>query len=229
MDKAMILVVEDDMDLALEMRDTLADHGMQAVVAATWDEAAAYLALVRPAVILLDQWLGTMDAVKRLPELRDLTDADVVVLTGNRNEMDRIVALEIGADGFLLKPMAGRELVARLRVQLRNRQRRASAAGTSRAGWRVDNHRRVMRRPDGTDVALTGAEFNLIAVLAETPGRAFDRDTLARRVLSRFERDDDRSIDNLVARVRRKLGKDGQRIIRTIRGHGYAFTGFPNR
>lgn len=116
-DKAVVLVVEDERDLALEMRDTLADYGMDPVVAATWDEAVAFLALVRPAVILLDQWLGTTDAVQRLPLLRALTDADVVVVTGNRNEMEQVVALETGADGFLLKPIAGRELVARVRAQ----------------------------------------------------------------------------------------------------------------
>lgn len=93
----------------------------------------------------------------------------------------------------------------------------------------MDTPRRVIRRPDGTEIALTGAEFNLIAVLAETPGRAFDCDTLTRRVLSRSESDDDRSIENLVGRVRRKLGEEGKRMIRTIRGRGYVFTGFPNR
>ena len=226
--KAVILVVEDDMDLAHEIRDTLDDYGMAPVVAATWDEALASLALVQPAVILLDQRLGTTDAVQHLPQLRDLTDADVVVVTGNQDEMDRVVALEFGADGFLLKPIAGRELVARIRAQLRRRRHRTTAAPTSRAKWAMDTRRRVIRRPDGTEVALTGTEFNLIAILAEAPSRVLDRDTLTRRALCRSGSGGGRAIDNLIARLRRKLGADGQRMIRTIRGHGYAFTGFPS-
>lgn len=220
-----ILVVEDDADLAREIADTLSDYGMRPIVAMTWEAALGELSTTRPDLVVLDQRLGAVDTVPLLPRLRALTAAPVLILTGNRAEADRIVALEIGADDFLLKPTSGRELVARIRAHLR----RAGGAGeaTAAAEWRLNVGERRLTRPDGTEVPLTAAEFDLIAVLSEHAGRALDRDELTQKVLGRAWRPDDRALDNLVLHVRQKLGPGCERTIATVRNRGYVFTAFP--
>lgn len=236
-----VLVVEDDTDLAEEMSVALADYGMRPVTAATWESALAAVASARPDLVVLDQRLGRLDTLPRLAELRSRTSVPVLVLTGNRAETDRIVALEIGADDFLLKPISGRELVARIRAHLRRVQQVAPAPAAmpvasppleapeaaEEAGWRLAIPERILQRPDGSLVPLTSAEFDLLAALAEVPGQAVDRDTLTRRVLRRPWRPDDRALDNLVLHLRQKLGPGGERTIATVRNQGYVFTAFP--
>jgi two-component system OmpR family response regulator len=198
---------------------------MRPIVAPTWDAAMAELASGKPDLVLLDQRLGAVDTVPLLPRLRAMTAAPVLILTGNRAEADRIVALEIGADDFLLKPTSGRELVARIRAHLRRAGVGGDVAGA--AEWRLNVGERRLIRPDGTDVPLTAAEFDLVAVLAEHAGRTLDRDELTQRVLGRPWRPDDRALDNLVLHVRQKLGPGCERTIATVRNRGYVFTAFP--
>ncbi|WP_226381494.1 response regulator transcription factor [Falsiroseomonas ponticola] len=230
-----VLIVEDDEALAEEMALTLSDYGMRPTTAATWEAAIAAVEAAQPDLVVLDQRLGRVDTLPRIGALRALTDAPVLILTGNRAETDRIVALEIGADDFLLKPISGRELVARIRAHLRRVQQarpaekerekepEQPAAGT----WTLLTVERELRRGDGSVVPLTGAEFDLLAVLAEAPGHPVDRETLTKRVLRRPWRPDDRALDNLVMHLRRKLGPGGDRAITAIRSQGYVFTGFP--
>ncbi len=228
----LILTVEDDAALAEELATAIEDYGMRAVPASEWDRALEQLESLRPDLIVLDQRLGRVDTLPGLPLIRARTAAPVLVLTGNRAEADRIVALEIGADDFLLKPISGRELVARIRAHLRRAMREAppatpTPADTTTSGWRLSVQLRELRRPDGSVVPLTGAEFELLAALAERPSQPMDRDALTRRVLNRRWQPEDRALDNLVLNLRRKLGPEGERCIATVRGRGYAFTALP--
>lgn len=219
-----VLVVEDDEDLAREIATILTEYGMRPAMARDWEAALAFLGAESVDLVLLDQKLGAVDALPLIPRLRHATTAPVIVLTGNRAEVDRIVALEIGADDFLLKPISGRELVARIRAHLR----RAVEAGPSRrAGWRFDPVARTLHRPDGSEVALTAAEFDLLAAVALQPGEPVTREALSRQVLGRPWRPDDRALDNLVLHLRKKLAPGGDRAIATIRNRGYVFTAFP--
>ncbi|WP_439549758.1 response regulator transcription factor [Falsiroseomonas sp.] len=232
-----VLIVEDDEALAEEMALTLSDYGMRPTTAATWEAAIAAVEASPPDLVVLDQRLGRVDTLPRIGTLRSLTDAPVLILTGNRAETDRIVALEIGADDFLLKPISGRELVARIRAHLRRlqqtrppereKEREKEAEQALPANWTLLTVERELRRADGSVVPLTGAEFDLLAVLAEAPGHPVDRETLTKRVLRRPWRPDDRALDNLVMHLRRKLGPGGERAITAIRSQGYVFTGFP--
>lgn len=219
-----ILIVEDDADLATEMADMLADYGMRPALARDWSSAQAFFETDSADLVLLDQRLGPVDAVPLIPQLRRVTAAPVIVLTGNRAEVDRIVALEIGADDFLLKPISGRELVARIRARLR---RPAEAAPAQPADWQFDPIARTLHRPDGSEVSLTAAEFDLLAALAAQPGEPLPRETLTQRILGRPWRPDDRALDNLVLHLRKKLSPGGERAIATIRNRGYVFTAFP--
>ncbi|NKC29493.1 response regulator transcription factor [Falsiroseomonas selenitidurans] len=244
-----ILIVEDDAALAEEMAQTLSDYGMRPGIAASWEAAVAAVEAAPPDLVVLDQRLGHVDTLPRIGALRALTSATVLVLTGNRAETDRIVALEIGADDFLLKPISGRELVARIRAHLRRGQAARPAAAApapapapaqtaaqalpqgdalpGAAGWRLLPMERALRRADGSPVPLTGAEFDLLALLAETPGVPVDRETLTQRVLRRPWRAEDRALDNLVLQLRRKMGPGGDRVVLAVRGQGYSFAGFP--
>jgi DNA-binding response OmpR family regulator len=229
-----VLIVDDDEALAEELALTLSDYGLAPQVVHSWPAALEAVRRAPPDAIVLDQRLGRVDTVPQIGSLRALTASPILVLTGNRVESDRIVALEIGADDFVLKPVSGRELVARIRAHLRRAQAAAPRPAApppppviANGGWQLALTQRELRRPDGTLVPLTAAEFDLLAVLAEAPGRPIDRDTLSQRVLRRPWRPDDRALDNLVMLMRKKVGPSGDRMIAAIRGQGYAFTGFP--
>jgi DNA-binding response OmpR family regulator len=225
---AAVLFIEDDPVLAGELVETFEFNGMAARSVGDWNAALQMLEEWAPDLIILDQRLGAVDTLLMLPGLRRLTAAPVLFLTGNRAEADRIIGLELGADDFLLKPIAGRELVARARAHLRRASQ--AAAAPSRAEWRLRAGQRQLERPDGTLVPLTSAEFDLLALLHAAPGEAIDRDRLTREVLHRPYRPEDRSLDNLVHQIRRKLGRTGAgEVIVSVRNQGYAFKGFPER
>ena len=227
-----ILVVEDDDAVGEELAAILNAYRMDAHRVSDWPRAMDFVRGNRVDLIILDQWLGSLDALTVLPELRAQTGAHIVMLTGNRAEADRIVGLEVGADDFLQKPISGREIVARVRAHLR---RAAPVRGTTtlRPGavgqWRVSFGLRRVFGPDGEAVPLTSTEYELLVLLMEAPGQPVDRDTLSRRVLQREYRSEDRALDNLVHNIRLKLGgRSGAGIIATVRNKGYAFTGFPD-
>ena len=178
------------------------------------------------------QRLGRTDTLPHLHELRQLTDAAVLVYTANQDEADRIVGLEMGADDFLVKPVSGRELVARLRANLRRGRLDNGVAGSVARGWDLDVRGRRLIGPNGRPVALTAAEFELLSALAARLGVGCSREELTKIVFARRWDPDDRAIDNLVTGLRGKLGAvvpdaGGQRCIATIRTVGYMFLGFP--
>ena len=220
-----VLIIDDDLALAEELAEGFVHHGISARTSHSWAASLDLLEMWQPDLIILDQRLGAIDTLLMLPELRELTAAPVLFLTGNRSEADRVIGLELGADDFLLKPISSRELVARVRAHLR-RFRRQTAA--SPGAWRLLLAERRVLRPDGSAVALTAAEFDLLALLAAHPGVAVDRATLTRDVLRRPPGLDDRSLDKLVHQIRRKMGRTGAgEVIASFRNLGYAFTGFP--
>jgi two-component system OmpR family response regulator len=149
-----------------------------------------------------------------------------------REEIDRIVGLELGADDYLPKPFNPRELLARIKAVLRRTggERRASepkSGGILRfAGWRLDPRGRRLMAADGHEVELTAGEFDLLTVFAERPGRVLSREQLLDLTRGREAAAFDRSIDSQVSRLRRKLEPDAARptLIKTVRASGYVFT-----
>lgn len=228
---ARILIVEDDDAIGEELADILNAYGMHAQRVADWQAAMNAIASAPVDLVILDQWLGRLDALTVLPAMRAATEAHIVILTANKAEADRIVGLEVGADDFLQKPISGREIVARVRAHLR---RKAPAGGQPAEApapggeWRVAEASRRIISPAGEPVPLTGMEYDLLTLLMETPGEPVDRQTLSRRILKRPHRPDDRAIDNLVHNIRLKFGNEhAGGLITTVRNRGYAFTGFP--
>jgi two-component system OmpR family response regulator len=157
------------------------------------------------------------------------------MLTGRKDEADRVMGLELGADDYLTKPFSPRELLARIRALLRrSRSNETVADGLQKirayrfAGWELNVRLRRLIAPGGGIVALTNNEFNLLAAFLASPERVLSRDQLLSQ--SRLHNDEvyDRSIDVQVGRLRRKLEPKGAgtraRLIRTERGAGYVFT-----
>ncbi|WP_439597830.1 response regulator transcription factor [Falsiroseomonas sp.] len=223
----LVLLADDERELTDEMAAYLARYGLRTIVANSFAAAVAIVETHRLDAIILDQRLGPVDTLPHLPELRARTEAPILIVTGNREETDRVLGLELGADDFLVKPVSGRELVARLRARIRRPGNVAPPPRRDR--WRLQPVERRLVRPDGSLLELTGAEFDLLAVLAAMPGEVQTREALTQQVFRRAWRPGDRAVDNAVLHLRQKLAPElGERCIITIRQVGYVFIGFPN-
>jgi len=212
-----ILVVDDEPPMVELVRGYLAREGWAVVTASNGNEAIAAARTEKPDVVVLDLMLPGLDGVEVCRQLRTFSDAYVVMLTAKSEEVDKLIGLAVGADDYLTKPFSPRELVARIRAILR----RARSAAPAAPGLDVDLARRIVR-VDGTTLALTRTEFEILAALAREPGVVVDRSTLLNSVWGPGY-DDDHLVDVHVANLRRKLGDDPERprYVETVRGVGY--------
>jgi len=230
-----LLVVDDDREIRDLLSRFLRKHGFRVTAAADGRQMNEALAAGRFDLVVLDLMLPGEDGLSICRRLRAGTDLPVIMLTAMGEETDRIVGLELGADDYVAKPFNPRELLARVRAVLR-RAGGAAAPGPrgeggaegpalTFAGWRLDLARRELRRADGTLVALTAGEFDLLAALAERPGRVLSRDQLLDLTRGREAQPFDRSVDVQLSRLRRKLEDDPKEpaLIKTVRGGGYLF------
>src|ERR1700753_944036 len=226
------LVVEDDSDMRHLVMNYLEDHDIRAISATRRDEVPALLARNQPDLVVLDLRLGQEDGLDLLREIRAGSDVPVIITTGHRrDEIDRVVGLELGADDYLTKPFGLRELLARIRAILRRREagqaavQRDSERGRCRFGvWQLDRRSRRLSDSGGTQVVLTKGEYALLIAFLDAPQRPLSREHLLQA--TRLHEDVfDRSIDVQVVRLRRKLETDPRApsIIRTERGIGYVF------
>jgi len=222
-----ILVVDDDPELRKLLRDYLTDAGFVVDLAADGEEMRRVMRRESPDVVIMDLMLPGTDGLALTREIRTTSTVPILMLSARGEELDRVVGLEVGADDYLAKPFSPRELLARLRALLR----RSQPAPATRPGdvlefgpYRLDVAARRLLR-DGADVDLSSAEFDLLKVLAERPGRVLSRDVLL-DLLKGYEREPyDRTVDLRVARLRRKIEPDPSSpvFVRTVRGEGYLF------
>ena len=230
---AHVLAVDDDPSVCQMIVDYLADNDMRVTAAASGREIADAMARDTIDLLVLDLRLPGEDGMQIARTIREQSDIPIIMLTGRRDEADRVMGLEIGADDYLTKPFSPRELLARIRALLRrSRAYETVADGLTRirayrfAGWELSVRLRRLTTPDGRTVPLTNAEFNLLVAFLAAPQRVLSREQLLD--LSRLHNDEvyDRSIDVQVARLRRKLepGATRQQLIRTERGAGYVFS-----
>lgn len=224
------LVVEDDLHLRDLVASYLEDHGVRVICASRPREVAPLLASDQPDLIVLDLGLGRECGFDLLRELRARSNIPVIITTGClRDEIDRVVGLELGADDYITKPFSLRELLARIRAILRGRQARSnnrprnSKAGRlfSFGGWQLEQRTRRLINPRGKLVALTKGQYGLLMAFLDAPNRPLSRQYLlqATRVHGDVFA---RSIDTQVLRLRRKL--EDPLIIRAERSVGYIFT-----
>jgi two-component system, OmpR family, response regulator len=225
------LVVEDDHTMRHLVMNYLAEHDIRAISASSRDEVAGLLVREEPNLVILDLRLGQEDGLDLLREIRSRSDVPVIITTGHRrDEIDRVVGLELGADDYITKPFGLRELLARIRAVLRRREAGQAAVqrdperGRCRFGdWQLDRRNRRLTDPNGIPVALTKGEYALLIAFLDAPQRPLSREHLLQA--TRIHKDVfDRSIDVQVLRLRRKLETDrAPRVILTERGVGYVF------
>ena len=229
---ARIFIVEDDPIMKQMVGDYLEQHNMRVVSASGRQEMVQHFAAGEPDLIILDLRLGQEEGFDLLREIRSRSDVPVIITTGDRrDEIDRVVGLELGADDYVTKPFSLRELLARIRAVLRRQE--AGRAAPQRdpergrckfGGWQLDRRTRRLTDPDGTPVALTKGEYALLIAFLDAPQRPLSREHLLQA--TRVHEDVfDRSIDVQILRLRRRLETDpsAPSIIRTERGVGYVF------
>ena len=224
---ATILLVEDDPALRTLTTRALQENGFTVRPAGAAPEM--WLALEQGPVdlVLLDVMLPGTDGMSLCRALRRDSDVPIIFISARGSETDRVVGLELGADDYLAKPFGTRELIARVRAVLRrpalDRRDGARERGiVGFDGWTLNLPRRELTSPDGADVELTGAEFDLLVALVDHPGRVIARERLIELSRTRLGDSSDRSVDVLVSRLRRKLGSAGHPApVVTVRGVGY--------
>ncbi len=184
--QATVLVVDDDPTLQTMIVDYFVDNNIRTLLASGRDEMLRQLDSHEVSVVILDLRLGLVDGLDVLRELRSRSDVPVIIVTGHRrDEIDRVVGLELGADDYVTKPFNLRELLARVRAIIRRLDRaRASAArepergGYRFSGWRLNLRTRKLTDPNGADVALTKGEYALLVAFLDAPQRPLSREHL---------------------------------------------------
>jgi two-component system OmpR family response regulator len=228
-----LLIVDDDVEVLDLLQKFLRQHGYEVDVAS--DGQGLWQALERrvPDLVILDVMLPGDSGLVLCQRLQAEYKVAVIMLTAMGELSDRVVGLELGADDYLTKPFAARELLARVRAVLRRAGESPGSPvpASSRAvlefsGWQLDVLRRELRSPEGVMIPLSNGEFELLLVFAEHPRRVLSRQQLLDLARGEAHEAYDRSIDVQVSRLRRKLESDGdsEPLIRTLRNVGYLFT-----
>lgn len=225
-----VVLVEDEEPVAGAMQALLESAGFEVAWAASGSAARRLVASTRPDVVLVDIGLPDTSGVALIRWLVENERCGIIVLSGMADESDRVLSLELGADDYVLKPPAPRELIARIHAVRRRTDaasRPAAPAPTPHrfevGGVHVDLETGIVVGADGQSIDLTTAEFALLARLIGANGQPVTRDQLSRDVLHRPWRVEDRSIDQLVFQLRQKLAPDGDglRLVQAVRGAGY--------
>jgi DNA-binding response OmpR family regulator len=227
MDVRTILVVEDEEAIAEAVRARLESEGYRVLTANDGPLGIELHSEHQPDLVVLDLMLPGMDGLEVCREIQKRGWTPVLMLTAKTEETDKVAGFAVGADDYLTKPFSLRELAARVKAILRRMERireHESDAPLDLAGLLIDPTRRRVS-VDGQEVALTPLEFEILLTLARDPGVVLSRDTLMDRVWGYRDYAGGRVVDSHVARIRRKLGEDGNepRFIRTVHGVGYAF------
>ena len=227
MSEQTILVVDDEEAIAEAVRKRLESEGFSVVVAHDGPRAIELHAEHHPDLVVLDLMLPGMDGIEVCKVIQHDRWTPVLMLTARTEEADKVAGFAVGADDYLTKPFSLRELTARVKAILRRIERMSTPVDEGpieKDGISVDGARRRVS-VDGEEIGLTPLEFEILHTLAREPGVVFSRDLLMDRVWGYRDYAGGRVVDSHVARIRRKLGEDGNdpRFIRTVHGVGYAF------
>ena len=225
-----ILMVEDDDEIGELISRYLKSNQMDVTIASDGGAMDAALAERAFDLLILDLNLPGEDGLSICRRLRAQKSLPIVMVTARGEDVDKIVGLEMGADDYLAKPFNPRELLARIRSVLR----RAGAADAPTAqrqtyrfsGWSLDILAREVSAPNGSKMAMTGAEFDLLHAFCEHPNRVLTRDQLINLTHGPTAGPFERSIDTLISRLRQKMETDPKspKLIQTVRSEGYIFS-----
>lgn len=228
-----ILVTDDDPQIRALLEEYLVENGLRVSVASTGEQMSKILNGEAIDLLVLDLRLAGDDGMVIARSLRETSSIPIVMLTGVRDEADRVMGLELGADDYLTKPFSLRELLARIRTVLRRTKSGPSDATRQReirayrfAEFELNLRTRRLRREQGGNIVLTNGEFNLLAALLAAPERILTRDQLLEASRVYDNEVYDRAVDIQVLRLRRKIERDPAQpqFILTERGAGYVFS-----
>ena len=225
-----VLVVDDEPHIRTVLRGYLEADGFAVSEAADGEAAVQEVRRDPPDLLLLDVMLPGRDGLEVLREVRTFSDVYVILVTARTEEIDKLLGLGVGADDYITKPFSPREVAARVKAVLRRDRGPREAAGPLLrfAGLTIDRDAREVR-VDGAAVNLSALEFDVLAALAEAPGRVFSRRQLLEGVWGYDFFGDERVVDVHIRGLRSRLGDDAgnPRLIATVRGVGYKFAGRP--
>ncbi|HET9951850.1 MAG TPA: response regulator transcription factor [Candidatus Eisenbacteria bacterium] len=219
-----VLIVEDDASIARLVAKNLEAIGMRCHHARDGAGAVDSFEKLRPALVVLDLGLPDVSGIELARRFRERADVALLMLTARSGESDKLLGFEVGADDYLTKPFSTMELVARVRALLRRSTGAGAEAVLVRGDLTIDPSRREASR-GGASIELTSLEFDALYFLASRPGRVFSREALMNHVWGIDRVVDDRSIDSLISRLRRKVEADPANPvhIQTVWGAGYRF------
>ena len=228
-DPAHLLLVDDERSIREPLAQYLVKQGFRVTAVADAGQARARLAAYAIDLAILDVMMPGEDGLSLCRHIAATSDVPVILLTARGEETDRIVGLEMGADDYVVKPFSPRELATRVKVILRrvqaggSRQRAPESGSYAFAGWVLRSGERVLVDRDGVAVPLSTGEYNLLLALVGRPRQVLTRDQLLDLTQGREAAAFDRSIDNQVSRLRRKIEADAKapEIIKTVWGGGY--------
>jgi DNA-binding response OmpR family regulator len=229
-----ILIVDDDIRICRTLRSYLKRERYSVKIAADGEEMWREIDAFDPDLVLLDVVLPGTDGITLARELRKTSDVGIIMLTGKNDPVDQIIGLEMGADDYVTKPFDERQLLARIRSLLRRKSGPGSKndakakEGKNRvhfAGWEMDLLSHELISPDGVGQALTSHEFRLLEIFIRNPGSVLSRDQIMQQMYERDWSHNDRSIDVLVGKLRKKIEEDPSqpKLVLTIRSFGYKF------
>ena len=230
---AHVLVVDDDPSVRELIVDYLSDNDIKVTALSSGHQLADVMQRETFDLLVLDVRMPGQDGMQIAQKLRETSQLPIIMLTSRRDEADRVMGLELGADDYLTKPFSPRELLAHIRALLRRaRAQQTPAEGPNKvrayrfAGFELNMGRRRLKGPGGEDIPLSNGEFNLLAAFLGSPQRVLSRDQLLG--LSRLRDGEvfDRAVDVQIGRLRKKIkaSEDAPELIQTERGAGYVFT-----
>ena len=231
-EKHTILVVDDEDDICLFLKDYLEAHGYAVFTANDGEAMRGVMKDEEVDLVILDLVMPGEDGPTLTRSLRENSNVAIIILTGKDEEVDRIVGLEMGADDYVTKPFSPRELLARIKSVLRRahslppQRQPVDAAQVQFEGWTLDLARRQIIDAENIAIPLSAAEFALLDAFLRHPRMVLSRDQLLDLTQGREANVFDRSIDNQVSRLRKKIEADPKNpaLITTVRGGGYMFT-----
>lgn len=228
-DRPHLLIVDDDREIRGLLAQYLEKHDFRTTAVPDGREMRRVLERSHVDLLVLDLMLPGEDGLSLCRELRGRSQLPIIMLTARGEDVDRIVGLELGADDYVAKPFNPRELLGRIKAVLRRSAHtpRDPSPETVRSfifgGWRLDTITRALTDSEGREVALSGAEYRLLAVLLAAGNRVLTRAQLTELLRGRDADPFDRSIDVRISRLRQILGDDARapQIIKTVYGEGY--------
>ena len=224
-----ILIIDDDEKLNRLLKDFLSDFGFTTLTATHPEKGLKILKQKSPDLVILDVMLPGMDGFEVCKIIRKRSSVPIIMLTARGDLMDKVVGLELGADDYLPKPFEPRELVARIHSVLR-RAGKIDATRPRVFGSLEIDFSKHLAKLGGTDLELTTNEFKVLALLAATPGKVFDRDQILQELRGIDCDAFNRTVDITMSRLRQKLKDNAQNpaFIKTVWGTGYVFIGSQN-